>query len=98
EEAEPDADSTRMLTKEEMGAIKEGRRRPALRKKHRDAEEDDVNPQFDRIVTAIGVVAAILIVAVVIFLLSRLTGLFTPRTSENIQTTAAAETSLPAVE
>ena len=98
EEAEPDADSTRMLTKEEMGAIKEGRRRPAPRKKHRDAEEDDVNPQFDRIVTAIGVVAAILIVAVVIFLLSRLTGLFTPRTSENIQTTAAAETSLPAVE
>ena len=75
EEAEPDADSTRMLTKEEMGAIKEGRRRPAPRKKHRDAEEDDVNPQFDRIVTAIGVVAAILIVAVVIFLLSRLTGL-----------------------
>ena len=98
EEAEPDADSTRMLTKEEMGAIKEGRRRPAPRKKHRDAEEDDVNPQFDRIVTAIGVVAAILIVAVVIFLLSRLTGLFTPRTSENIQTSAAAETSLPAVE
>ena len=98
EEAEPDADSTRMLTKEEMGAIKEGRRRPAPRKKHRDAEEDDVNPQFDRIVTAIGVVAAILIVAVVIFLLSRLTGLFTPRTRENIQTTAAAETSLPAVE
>lgn len=98
EEAEPDADSTRMLTKEEMGAIKEGRRRPAPRKKHRDAEEDDVNPQFDRIVTAIGVVAAILIVAVVIFLLSRLTGLFTPRTSENIRTTAAAETSLPAVE
>ena len=87
-----------MLTKEEMGAIKEGRRRPAPRKKHRDAEEDDVNPQFDRIVTAIGVVAAILIVAVVIFLLSRLTGLFTPRTSENIRTTAAAETSLPAVE
>ena len=98
EEAEPDADSTRMLTKEEMGAIKEGRRRPAPRKKHRDAEEDDVNPQFDRIVTAIGVVAAILIVAVIIFLLSRLTGLFTPRTSENIRTTAAAETSLPAVE
>ena len=98
EEPAEDTDSTRMLTKDEMGAIKEGRHHPAPRRKRGDPDEEEVNPHFERIVTAIGVVAAILIVAVVIFLLSRLTGLFSPRTRENVQTTAAQETTLPAVE
>ena len=94
---EEDGDSTRMLTREEISAIKEGRRQPHRRRKQEDAEED-INPQLERIVTAIGVVAAILIAAVLIFLATRLTGLFSPRTKENVQQTAAQETTLPAVE
>ena len=94
---EEDGDSTRMLTREEISAIKEGRRQPPRRRKQEDAEED-INPQLERIVTAIGVVAAILIAAVLIFLATRLTGLFSPRTKENVQQTAAQETTLPAVE
>ena len=97
EEIEEDGDSTRMLTREEISAIKEGRRQPPRRRKQEDAEED-INPQLERIVTAIGVVAAILIAAVLIFLATRLTGLFSPRTKENVQQTAAQETTLPAVE
>ena len=94
---EEDGDSTRMLTREEISAIKEGRRQPPRRRKQEDAEED-INPQLERIVTAIGVVAAILIAAVLIFLATRLTGLFSPRTKENVQHTVAQETTLPAVE
>ena len=38
--------------------------------------QDDVNPQIERIMTGIGVVVAIVIVAVVIFLFTRLSGIF----------------------
>lgn len=38
--------------------------------------QDDVNPQIEKIMTGVGVVVAIVIVAVVIFLFSRLSGLF----------------------
>ena len=38
--------------------------------------EDDVSTQFERIITAFGIVAAIIIVAVVLFVFSRLTGIF----------------------
>ncbi len=41
-------------------------------------EGDDVSTQFERIITAFGIVAAIIIVAVVLFVFSRLTGLFRP--------------------
>ena len=39
-------------------------------------EGDDVSTQFERIITAFGIVAAIIIVAVVLFVFSRLTGIF----------------------
>ena len=53
----------------------------------------DVSSQFERIVTAIGIVAAILIVAVVLFVFTRLTGLFRAGSEGNnaptVVTTAA---------
>ena len=39
-------------------------------------KDEDVSSQFERIITAFGIVAAIIIVAVVLFVFSRLTGLF----------------------
>ena len=41
--------------------------------RHRD---DDVNPQIERLLTGVGVVVAIIIVAVLLFIVSQLTGLF----------------------
>lgn len=55
--------------------------------------DGDVGSQFERIVTGIGIVAAILIVAVVLFVFSRLTGLFRAGTSE--KPTAAVVTEAP---
>ena len=99
EAGQKDPDSTRMLTREEMGAIKEGHRHAASRHRRVEPEdEDDTAPHFERIITAVGVVAAILIVAVVIFLLTRITGLMSPRSRESLGATVAAETSAEAME
>lgn len=46
------------------------------RRASRKNKENEVSTQFERMITAIGIVAAILIVAVVLFVFSRLTGLF----------------------
>lgn len=81
------------------------RRTPPSREKRRtvkppeeeETKERDVSSQFERIITGIGVVAAILVVSVVIFLFSRLTGLFRAGTDQSAHTIvatteAAAET------
>lgn len=52
---------------------------------------NDVSTQFERIVTAIGIVAAILIVAVVLFVFSRLTGLFRAESSDKTTTAVTTE-------
>lgn len=52
----------------------------------------DVNTQFDRIVMIIGIIAAILIVAVALFVVSRLTGLFRPGSGMDASSTVAIST------
>ena len=59
------------------------------RKGKREDPREDVSTQFERIIAGIGLVAAILIVAVVLFVFSRLSGLFWPGTGGLGQTTQA---------
>lgn len=53
--------------------------------------DEDVSTQFERMIAAIGIVAAILVVIVVVFVFSRLTGLFWPGSRQD-QTEAATQT------
>lgn len=81
--ADPDFGETRPITKEELSSIKEGKKPLKHRKPERPGErKEDVSTQFERIITGIGIVAAILIVAVVLFVFSRLTGLLWPGTGK----------------
>lgn len=56
--------------------------------------DSDVTSQFDRIVMVIGIVAAVLIVAVVLFVFSRFTGLFRQGSGGENSATAAVSTEL----
>lgn len=47
--------------------------------------DEDVSTQFERMITAIGIIAAILVVIVVVFVFSRLTGLFWPGSGQDSQ-------------
>lgn len=58
-------------------------------------QDEDVSTQFERMIAAIGIVAAVLVVIVVIFVFSRLTGLFWPGSgqgSQQNQTESVAQT------
>lgn len=61
-------------------------------------KEKDVSTQFERIVTGIGIVAAILIVAVVLFVFSRLTGLFRAGSGEKPTVEVSTEVATTGVE
>ena len=75
-----------------------GKRRGNGHLSSRKNPEKDVSTQFERIITGIGIVAAILIVAVVLFVFSRLTGLFRAGTSEKPTVTVSTETATESVE
>lgn len=47
--------------------------------------DEDVSTQFERMIAGIGIIAAILVVIVVVFVFSRLTGLFLPGSGQNSQ-------------
>lgn len=47
--------------------------------------DEDVSTQFERMIAAIGIIAAILVVIVVVFVFSRLTGLFWPESGQDSQ-------------
>lgn len=47
--------------------------------------DEDVSTQFERMIAAIGIIAAILVVMVVVFVFSRLTGLFWPGSGQDSQ-------------
>lgn len=47
--------------------------------------DEDVSTQFERMIAAIGIIAAILVVIVVVFVFSRLTGLFWPGSGQDNQ-------------
>jgi len=61
-------------------------------------KDKDVSTQFERIVTAIGIAAAIIIVAVVLFVFSRLTGLFRAGTSEKPTVAVSTEAETASLE
>lgn len=75
-----------------------GKRRGNGHLSSRKNPEKDVSTQFERIITGIGIVAAILIVAVVLFVFSRLTGLFRAGTSEKPTVTVSTEAATKSVE
>lgn len=67
---------------------------------HVDEDTDDVNPKIEKIMTAVGVFVAILIVALLIFVFSKLGGIFrigsgisNPTTTVEPETTIQADTS-----
>ncbi len=56
-------------------------------KKHNGRrKEKDVSTQFERIIMVMGIVAAVLVAVVVIFVFSRLTGLFWPKSGQSQET------------
>lgn len=85
-------DDTQKNSSNEFGK----KRGPArLRPKNK---ENDVSAQFDRIITVIGIIAAILIVAVVLFVFSRLTGLFRAGSGEKPAVEVSTEAPTTSVE
>lgn len=76
-------------------ALKQSRRKGAARSEDK-AGDSDVSAQFDRIVMLIGIVAAVLLVAVALFVFSRLTGLFRQGSAADKKTAAAVSTELTA--
>lgn len=85
-------DDTQKNSSNEFGK----KRGPArLRPKNK---ENDVSAQFDRIITVIGIIAAILIVAVVLFVFSRLTGLFRAGSGEKPAVEVSTEAPTTGVE
>mgnify|MGYP000375068181 CR=1 FL=1 len=83
-------------------------RRPDRRRKGRRIEEDseDVNPQMERLLTMIGIGAAVLIVVVVIVIVAKLTGIFnlgsgsqkSPKTTIEASSEASESESLESTE
>ncbi len=112
EEESTDLTQTRPISREELGDIRRGRRAGTRRasgsggqsgrlsqtRRTPKSEEGDVSSQFERIITIIGVVAAILVVAVVFFLFSQLTGFLRPGSGiseeTEISSTAEAQTAV----
>ena len=83
---------------EEEKTEPQGRNKPKQHKKEgrlhtrKKNDGDDVSTQFERIITAFGIVAAIIIVAVVLFVFSRLTGLFRQGSNKPSTETVAVTT------
>lgn len=80
-------------------SCQEGRKsKRATRVSSRKNRENDMSTQFERMITGIGIVAAILIVAVVLFVFSRLTGLFRAGVSDKPTVTVSTEAAPGSVE
>jgi serine/threonine-protein kinase len=61
------------------------RKRESHKKIPSRKRDEDVSTQFERMIAAIGIIAAILVVIVVVFVFSRLTGLFWPGSGQDSQ-------------
>lgn len=59
---------------------------PVHKKRSDRKKEKDVSTQFERIIMVIGIFAAVLVAVVVIFVFSRLTGLFWPKSGQDKET------------
>lgn len=68
-------------------------KKPSPQRGRRPApEEEDVNPKIEKLMTAVGIVAAILIVAILIFVFSKLSGVFNLGSSPSVSSTEAVTT------
>lgn len=90
---EPDYSETITISPKELNVIQKGQKTyqpsPSTNtRRRREAEEDDVNPKIEKMMTAVGIVVAILIVAILIFVFSRLGGLFSKGSGEKQPSTA----------
>lgn len=84
---EPDYSETITISPKELNVIQKGQKTyqpsPSTNtRRRREADEDDVNPKIEKMMTAVGIVVAILIVAILIFVFSRLGGLFSKGSGE----------------
>lgn len=59
---------------------------PVYKKRSDRKKEKDVSTQFERIIMVMGIFAAVLVAVVVIFVFSRLTGLFWPKSGQDKET------------
>lgn len=59
---------------------------PVHKKRSDRKKEKDVSTQFERIIMVVGIFAAVLVAVVVIFVFSRLTGLFWPKSGQDKET------------
>lgn len=77
EEEEVQPAATEELEPGKKGGPRKGRSQKPVKKGGSKGDgKEDVSAQFDRLITVFGIVAAILIVAVVLFVFTRLSGLF----------------------
>lgn len=81
-----DSSETITISPKELDVIKKGQKtyKPSTRT---IPKSDDVNPKLEKLMTAVGVVAAILIVAILIAVFSKLSGLFHLGSGKEIPTT-----------
>ena len=78
---EPDYSETITISPKELDVINKGQKtyKPSAspgRRRQEAVDDDDVNPKIEKLMTAVGIVVAILIVAILIFVFSKLGGLF----------------------
>lgn len=88
QEVEPEEDETEEPEdfSDEENMRKISARTAYAQKRTVKKKEKDVSTQFERIIMVMGIVAAILVAVVVIFVFSRLTGLFWSKTDQNKET------------
>ena len=89
QEVEPEEDETEEpedFSDEDEYEEKSQPEQPTHKKRTVKKKEKDVSTQFERIIMVMGIVAAILVAVVVIFVFSRLTGLFWSKTDQNKET------------
>ena len=89
QEVEPEEDETEEpedFSDEDEYEEKSQPEQPTHKKRTVKKKEKDVSTQFERIIMVMGIVAAILVAVVVIFVFSRLTGLVWSKTDQNKET------------
>ena len=80
---EPQIQETKQAQEDSYEDEAEQTQAPAHKKHSGRKKEKDVSTQFERIIMVMGIFAAVLVAVVVIFVFSRLTGLFWPKSGQN---------------
>lgn len=92
-----DSSETITISPRELDVIKKGQQtyKPSVssRQSRQMPPADDVNPKIEKIMTAVGVAAAILIVAILVFVFSKLSGIFNLGAGEPTTVVSTVETS-----